>query len=48
MRFEVPQLRVRNAAQVVIAHHQGIRVARGRCGACRSTDEILIVSAAAP
>jgi mono/diheme cytochrome c family protein len=48
MHFEVPELRVRNAAQVVIARHQGIRVARGRCSACHSTDEVLIVTTAEP
>jgi hypothetical protein len=46
VRLEVPELRVRNAAQVVIARHRRIRVARGPCGSCHRTDEVLIVTTA--
>lgn len=44
--LEVPEIRVRNAAQVVIAQHHGIRVARGRCGSCHRADEVLTSSPA--
>ena len=46
VRLEVPELRVRNAAQVVIAQHRRIQVARAPCGSCHRTDEVLIVTPA--
>jgi hypothetical protein len=42
--LEVPELPVRNAAQVVIGQHPGIRVARGQCGSCRRSDEVLMLT----